>query len=299
MSFDLNSDNFRAFLNLSPGYLYKEHGFKKFSVSARFRHVSVSKWRGVDFDDFEAFLNRASGNGGKRLKNTPPPLRPGCKKQVPVTVRFIWLRNYVFNCYPSKNVCWCPSWLFSLGGHPWVSMESMDIHGIHGYPWNPWISMDIHGCPWISMDSMDIHGYPRNPWIPVSFENTRTISSQNTRNQILMKWIYYTRKTKIRGHPKNWDFTGKYHHEISFLTKPWNDPILRAVILHCVIFVQVRKKYKFTNRFFVNVLAACPKMYSPAKIKMFGMIKGMQGCYQTINPPPFITFLIKINPQIT
>jgi len=34
-------------------------------------------------------------------------------------------------------------------------------------------------------------------------------------------------------------------------------------------------------------------MYSPAKIKMFGMIKGMQGCYQTINPPPFVTFLIK------
>jgi len=98
--------------------------------------------------------------------------------------------------------------------------------------------------------SLDIHGYPRNPWIPVSFENTRTISSQNTRNQILMKWIYYTRKTKIRGHPKNWDFTGKYNRKMSFLTKPWNDPILRAVILHCVIFVQVRQKYKFKNRFF-------------------------------------------------
>ena len=78
----------------------------------------------------------------------------------------------------------------------------------------------------------------------------RTISSQNTRNQILMKWIYYTRKTKIRCHPKNWDFTGKYHHEMSFSTKPWNDSILRAVILHCVIFAQVRKQYKFENRFF-------------------------------------------------
>ena len=102
----------------------------------------------------------------KAVKKYASPLRPGCKKQVPVTVRFIWLRNYYFNCYPSKKNCWCPSWLFSLGGHPWVSMESMDIHGIHGYPWNPWISMDIHGCPWISMDSMDINGYPRNPWIP-------------------------------------------------------------------------------------------------------------------------------------
>ena len=39
-SFDINFDNSGAFMNLSAGYLYKEHGFRKCYVSARFRHVS-------------------------------------------------------------------------------------------------------------------------------------------------------------------------------------------------------------------------------------------------------------------
>ncbi len=40
--FDLNLYNLGAFLNLSLGYLYKEHGFRKFSVSVRFCHILIS-----------------------------------------------------------------------------------------------------------------------------------------------------------------------------------------------------------------------------------------------------------------
>jgi len=47
-------------MHLSAGYLYKEHGFRKFSVPARFCHVSVSKYPHVDFADFEAFFVRTA-----------------------------------------------------------------------------------------------------------------------------------------------------------------------------------------------------------------------------------------------
>ena len=46
--------------------------------------------------------------------------------------------------------------------NPWISRESIDIHGIHGYPLNRWIpyieSMYMFGIH-------DIHGFFGHPWI--------------------------------------------------------------------------------------------------------------------------------------
>ena len=44
-----------------PELLCKDRDLNMFSVSARFRHVSVSKFPQFKFDDFEVFLNRAQG----------------------------------------------------------------------------------------------------------------------------------------------------------------------------------------------------------------------------------------------
>ena len=43
-------------------------------------------------------------NGEKQLKNTPPPLRPGCEKQPFATVKIPGRRNYFVNRCP-KHTC--------------------------------------------------------------------------------------------------------------------------------------------------------------------------------------------------
>ena len=44
------------------------------------------------------------GNVGKWLRNAPTPLRPGCEKQAPATVRFNLRKKLLFNSYPPINV---------------------------------------------------------------------------------------------------------------------------------------------------------------------------------------------------
>ena len=66
--------------------LCKDRSPPKLSVSAHFRHVSVSKWRAVDFDDFEAFIDRARG---------------------------IFVRSTAQNCFPLPSV-FVTSWFRSI-----------------------------------------------------------------------------------------------------------------------------------------------------------------------------------------
>ena len=67
----------------------------------------------------------------------------------------------------------------------------------------------------------------------------------DTKHKILMKLIYYTRKTENGLNPKNWDLTGKNKGKVMFLPKTWNHPTVVAVIL---------------------VLAVCPKHVIKVKL---------------------------------
>ena len=50
-------------------------------------------------------------------------------------------------------------------GYPWISMDSIDMHGSMDRGGYPWISMESME-PWISVESMDTHGIHGHPWNP-------------------------------------------------------------------------------------------------------------------------------------
>ena len=45
--------------------------------------------------------------------------------------------------------------------NPWISLDSMNIQGMHGCPLIPWLSTDTVAYPSRSMNIQGIHGYPR------------------------------------------------------------------------------------------------------------------------------------------
>ena len=99
--------------------------------------------------------------------------------------------------------------------------------------------------------------YDHGPGKPDSFQNTRSVSFENTRTplyQILMKWIYYKGKMKNGKYHKNQDLIGKYQGDFTFSPKTWNHPTVSAVILGGAVCKKHSLEVEFWQKqFSVNV----------------------------------------------
>ena len=110
------------------------------------------------------------------------------------------------------------------GTHPWISMDSMDIHRrIHGYPWNPWTSMDsmdihrFHGYPWIPRIYMDMHGYMWIPWILQIFSLNAIAISSSVGCRLIFNDVFSSMSVHLGSSPTR---PSQTHRRIQIEVKP-------------------------------------------------------------------------------
>ena len=66
--------------------------------------------------------------------------------------------------------------------------------------------------------------------------------------QIIMKWVYYKGKMKIRFYPQNLDPTGKYNGKSTFLPKTWYRVLFSPVILPLAVWPKPERRVRIQSK---------------------------------------------------